>query len=88
MSAIDFVLLGFAVALQIVFFGTLVFLRVTRPIEKRADGGRYITNEKKYQEWLKTAERAEKLLKPALLHSISGGALVCWLIYRTVLSFM
>lgn len=88
MSVIDFVLLALAVVPEIVFFILFIHVRVTRPIETRADGGRYITDHDKHRVWLKKAERLENTFKPVGIHTLALAAFVLWLIYRTVLSFL
>jgi hypothetical protein len=87
LSFIDYSLLSIALFLEFVFFGALVYIKLTKPVTKR-DGLTFPKSEELFQKWHAKARKLEKALKPLALHIVALSALAVWVIYRVVLSFL
>lgn len=85
MSAIDYILLGVAVFVEVIFFSLFVYIRVTRPVFEKVGRDNILQAR---DAWVQKVDRIEKTVNPVVLHSIAGTALLGWVVYRIILSFI
>lgn len=87
MTVFDFILIGVAVFGAIILGSMRMFYQFSNPVHVGADGLRYV-KDGEMDAWVARAERVEKILNPKVIVVFSGAALMIWVLYRVVLSFL
>lgn len=85
MSTIDYILLGVAVLFEAIFFSLAFYLRATRPVVGKLKKEDILRAQ---NAWVRKVDMLTKTFKPAILHGVAGTALLGWVVYRIILSFI
>lgn len=85
MSTIDYILLGVAGLFEAFFFSLSFYLRVTRPVVGKVKKDDILRAQ---DAWVRKVDTLSKTFKPIIIHSVAGTALLGWVVYRIILSFI